>query len=259
MSLYEIAYDELASIYDEDPYRWRKGPDIVLWRFLRSNECIQTRLFVLDLCCGTGIQLLRNEEYWKDRSDINFVGLDLSFPMLIRAKNRLSLTRLVQGDGLDLPFADNSLGYISFQLAFHMFHDKERLLEELKRVLRPEGLLSILTADPWKTPNLWIYEYFPAIQKADEERFWPIRLLQTRLTSLGFVVNKQITQSNSHLTIIEAYGFASQRHHSSQFYTITEEDYHAGLSKLRSDCNKNPHKVLRVECCEVLLTARKLR
>jgi demethylmenaquinone methyltransferase / 2-methoxy-6-polyprenyl-1,4-benzoquinol methylase len=93
----------------------------------------------LDLCCGTGdlaIELSREAR-------AHVLGSDFCHPMLTAAKQKSSLP-FFEADGLQLPLADSSLDLITIAFGFRNFANYERGLAELRRVLRPGGMLAVL-------------------------------------------------------------------------------------------------------------------
>jgi ubiquinone/menaquinone biosynthesis C-methylase UbiE len=98
---------------------------------------------ILDCGCGYGRLLseLAKSEQW------DVVGTDFSVGMLKRCTADGSrLFRLVQSDGRMLPFRDRSFdGVLLFTLLTCMPWDSQQreLLSEVKRVLRPRGLVYI--------------------------------------------------------------------------------------------------------------------
>lgn len=99
----------------------------------------------LDLCCGTGDIGFRAEGA---RPGARVVGLDFTFPMLTVARQRGrtagSLARFVQGDALNLPFADRSFEAISVGYGLRNLADIPRGLAEMRRVLAPGGRAVVL-------------------------------------------------------------------------------------------------------------------
>jgi SAM-dependent methyltransferase/uncharacterized protein YbaR (Trm112 family) len=102
---------------------------------------------VLDLACGTGVftrPLARQA-----RGIV--VGLDLSWPMLFRARRLLEREGLqnivlMRGTAFRLPFIASTFRYINCCGALHLFDQPESALKEIERVLHPEGYLSVQTA-----------------------------------------------------------------------------------------------------------------
>lgn len=98
---------------------------------------------VLDVCCGTGAQVL---EY--GRRGLIATGIDISPGMLnIAARNRMKQKAVnvsfQLADATNLPFLDGSFDYASICLGLH---DKakltrDRVLCELKRVVKQYGAL----------------------------------------------------------------------------------------------------------------------
>lgn len=91
---------------------------------------------VLDLACGDGtlVRLLGSRA----------LGIDLSGAELSRAGSRV-----VRGRAQELPFADGSFDAVTCQLAFMLFDDVARVVDELARVLRPGGrFLALLGGGP---------------------------------------------------------------------------------------------------------------
>jgi ubiquinone/menaquinone biosynthesis C-methylase UbiE len=112
---------------------------------------------VIDICCGTGAQVL---EY--GRHGINATGIDIDPRMLkTAAKNRTESSAgnisFQLADAAALPFPDGSFDYASVSLALH---DKEkdlrsRIVKEMMRVVKKGGYLVIIDYNvplPW---HIW--------------------------------------------------------------------------------------------------------
>ncbi len=96
-----------------------------------------------------------------------FIGVDLSFPHALRA-HRSSNAPVVQADGQRLPFPNDSADIVvSFQVIEHVWSDRA-FLQEVRRVLRPGGLLLVSTPEasgrvlpgqmPWNEEHLREYD-----------------------------------------------------------------------------------------------------
>ncbi|MFZ4263302.1 class I SAM-dependent methyltransferase [Sphingobacterium sp. HJSM2_6] len=103
---------------------------------------------VLDIGCGAGnydVKLLEK------LNPIDFTLLDLSMPMLIRAKQRidqinLGKTTCLQGDFRTIPLADNHFDVIIATAVLHHLRDDqdwELAFEKLHRCLKPGGSIWI--------------------------------------------------------------------------------------------------------------------
>jgi demethylmenaquinone methyltransferase/2-methoxy-6-polyprenyl-1,4-benzoquinol methylase len=109
------------------------------WRRLAAREVVWPGDRVLDACCGTGELAVEAE-----RRGGRVVGLDFSARMLERARRKSGTIEWVQGDVLELPFADAEFDAATVGFGVRNFADLERGLRELGRVLRPGGRIAVL-------------------------------------------------------------------------------------------------------------------
>ena len=131
-----VNYDEIAHLYDAQPYRVRPAdPELLAFADQRASA----DLAVLDIGCGTGNQLIANRSAlpraW-------CVGLDRSVGMLRQARGKAPRIAWVEGDGAVLPFPAGSFDFVYCQFAFHHIDDKAGMLRAAFRVLHPYGRLS---------------------------------------------------------------------------------------------------------------------
>ncbi len=74
------------------------------------------------------------------------VGTDSGFEMLQVAKRDIPQTQFVQADlEKEIPFKDNSFTKIGSILVYGYLTDREKALQEMIRILKPEGLIGIVT------------------------------------------------------------------------------------------------------------------
>jgi demethylmenaquinone methyltransferase/2-methoxy-6-polyprenyl-1,4-benzoquinol methylase len=148
--------DPTRANLDKQPFDVAKMFDTVAKRYDLVNDLLalgQTRIwrkavlnaidpaagdFVLDLAAGTGT----SSEPLHRRGAI-VIPCDFSLGMLKVGKKRLSHLPFVAGDGLNLPFADNSFNAVTISFGLRNLHNTERGLEELLRVTKPGGKLVI--------------------------------------------------------------------------------------------------------------------
>jgi len=119
--------------------RWRRKVSDELGSILGDQEAR-----ILDVACGTGdlsIEL-------RSGNAAKVTGTDFCRPMLEIADKKsenLSLgIPFVEGDGMNLSFADGEFDAVTIAFGLRNFANWERGLEELQRVLRPGGKLVIL-------------------------------------------------------------------------------------------------------------------
>jgi len=114
---------------------------------------------VLDLCCGTGdlvFGLLR-----RDRS-LHVTGIDFCAPMLERARERAhrahSSASFLEGDVVQLPFADETFDGATMGFSLRNVVDIDAVLRETLRVLRPGR--RFVNLDVSKAPNPTFKRFF---------------------------------------------------------------------------------------------------
>lgn len=116
------------------------------WRTVRSVAPVLKRpdARVMDLCCGTGDLMLA----LAGGRRAGVYGSDFCHPMLVEAGRKSDACGagcvLFEADALRLPLADSSFDLITVAFGFRNFANYRKGLEELRRVLRPGGMLAIL-------------------------------------------------------------------------------------------------------------------
>ncbi|MFN8574769.1 MAG: lysylphosphatidylglycerol synthase domain-containing protein [Gemmatimonadaceae bacterium] len=125
----------------------------------------------LDLGCGLGLQAasLRKRGY-------TVVGLDPSVGLLAVGQRRLGASPVIAGSALQLPFADNSLGFVYTIGVLHHLPGREAqrtALAEIARVLKPGGLFLVHESNP-RNPMFRFYMgyLFPILKSIDEGTEW---------------------------------------------------------------------------------------
>ncbi len=104
---------------------------------------------VLDVATGTADFAIALKRY-APRADV--IGMDFSEAMLTIGRDKVAAQgldiRLEQGDGLALPYLENSFDTITIAYGFRNFADYQQGLTEFARVLRPGGRLVMLEFPP---------------------------------------------------------------------------------------------------------------
>jgi len=130
-----------------------------------------TQGLALDLGTGPGyvaVELVR----WQ--SGLKVIGLDLAAHMVEKASHYAAWTgfgdRILwpQADGHRLPFADNSFDLVVSSFAVHHWADPLRILNEIARVLKPQGryYLADLCREATTFQRLFAYASIPALSLA---------------------------------------------------------------------------------------------
>lgn len=122
--------------------RWRARTAKELQPILERADAL-----VLDLCCGTGDLAFT----FARRAKARIVGVDFSHTMLVRAKEKSEFASaknwripFFEADALRLPFADTSFDLVTTAFGFRNLANYQAGLQEISRVLKPEGMVGIL-------------------------------------------------------------------------------------------------------------------
>jgi len=97
---------------------------------------------VLDLGCGAGLDLYFYAKSVGSKGKV--YGLDISTDMLKKAKNNMKSVgidnvEIVCGSSDHLPFKDNFFNVVASNGIYNLSPDKEKVLKEVYRVLKPGG------------------------------------------------------------------------------------------------------------------------
>jgi len=118
---------------------------------------------ILDIATGTGDLALMMSTLAPEK----IIGLDISEGMLSVGKEKISKAQLndkiemVVGDSEDIPYADNTFDAITVSFGVRNFVNLDKGLGEIRRVLKPGGILVILeTSNPTKFPFKQGYKFY---------------------------------------------------------------------------------------------------
>lgn len=134
----------LGRIFDSDLRRKMQSPGKVIQR-----SGIQKGMQVLEVGCGSGAITTFVARAVGNKG--NVYALDIQPEMLQQLENKLSQPenkdiiniKLIESSAYDLPFDDNSLDLVFMVTVFGEIPDHNKALQEIKRVLKPGGILAI--------------------------------------------------------------------------------------------------------------------
>jgi SAM-dependent methyltransferase len=137
-----VSFDQAAGFYD-DTRRFSAGASVAqtaqLLDVLRSTDGP-----TLEIGIGTGRVALPLVA-----SGQRLVGVDLSFAMLARLREKAPVEPpIVQADATLLPFRDGTFGAALVAHVLHLVSDWRVVVAELRRVVRPGGVLLVTRGRP---------------------------------------------------------------------------------------------------------------
>jgi SAM-dependent methyltransferase len=219
-------YEPLAARYDEDRAKFSYSQDDVIAELLATRRSV----CVVDVGCGTGRWLEAQRDLFSD-PQLTLFGVDPSAAMLAEA-GRKAIANLVIAPAEYLPFASATVDYIVSAYCFHHFTDKERALDEVRRVLTAGGVFRVNNIEPFSAQGGWLYELFPETVAIDAARFWSPSRLGEGLEQRGFAVDIEIDSESQEIPAAEALADAERRV-ISQLAVLDDAAYARGLARLR--------------------------
>lgn len=150
----------MSQLFDDwpDPYeQWFQTPIGALVKTVELEWVMnllkpQVAERILDAGCGSGIFTQPITE-----QGARITGVDISQPMLERARKRLPQHEFLAADICDLPFANEAFDKTVSITALEFIENGEQAIAELFRVTKPGGLVVVATLNrlsPWATRRI---------------------------------------------------------------------------------------------------------
>lgn len=127
-----------------------------------ENIPIRTGDHILDLGCGEGRHTLGA---YQQLNKTRIVGVDLSYKGVSTAKQRFTeyftdnnksqSCTFIQSDGTCLPFPEQSFDHVICSEVLEHIHDYRKILDEISRVLKPGGTLTVSVPRAWPEKICW--------------------------------------------------------------------------------------------------------
>jgi demethylphylloquinol methyltransferase len=165
-------YDIFSNFYDAFIQLHSRGDKDDTREFLVESACLGNRPSprIIDICCGTGSVILAFKERYPESEAI---GYDFSPGMLRKAREKDGSGRVkfVEGDAAALPFDDCSFDVVTCSHALYELkgESRERALREMKRVVRPDGLVLIMEHEVPRRPLIRLLFYIRMLSMGSED------------------------------------------------------------------------------------------
>jgi 2-polyprenyl-3-methyl-5-hydroxy-6-metoxy-1,4-benzoquinol methylase len=108
---------------------------------------------VLDVGCGNGIYF---EKIQQQKLELDYIGLDLLESMLQNHPLKHEGGKLTLSDAQDMPFEEDSFDLVMANHMLHHIEDMDKAISEIRRILKPGGLLVIATNSMNTMPELQV-------------------------------------------------------------------------------------------------------
>ncbi|MCL6602389.1 MAG: demethylmenaquinone methyltransferase [Paenibacillus sp.] len=157
-------FESIAGNYDimNDILSFRRHK---AWRkFAMKKMAMKQGDYAVDLCCGTCDWSITMAETTQTGS---VIGLDFSAGMLevgqrkVKERQLEDRISLVQGNAMNLPFEDHTFDYATIGFGLRNVPDLVQVLNEMKRVVKPGGMVVCLElSKPTTQPFKGVYYFY---------------------------------------------------------------------------------------------------
>lgn len=152
---------------------------------IKPGDCI------LDIGCGSGRILL---PLAAKNPKSKFIGVDISKEMLDSLNKDISkgqvdnVTALEHDANYKLPFVDKQFDSVILYHSYHIIQNKDYIAKEIRRVLKPKGILLIATTSHTQLATTLNYKYIPEMLQKEFERTPDITDVSKVFRQIGFRV-----------------------------------------------------------------------
>ena len=140
-------YDKMNSVISFNQHKkWRDD--------IMRRMAVRKGAKALDVCCGTADWTIALAKAVGASGEVT--GLDFSESMLEAGKDKVKPfpnISLIQGNAMELPFPDETFDYVTIGFGLRNVPDYEKVLSEMKRVLKPGGMIACLDTSHPELPG----------------------------------------------------------------------------------------------------------
>lgn len=112
---------------------------ILVDQFKNMNKKTRKQYRVLDVGCGDGVMIADLQQNGLLTKNIKLSAVDLLKVNIYTAKNRKLKASFKIGDAQKLPYKNNSFDFIYSWMVIEHVSDPNKMMQEIKRVLKPDG------------------------------------------------------------------------------------------------------------------------
>ncbi len=218
-------YDEARRLPDETITRW-------LNRIAHYTEVMPLKTIV-DLGCGTGRFTLPLQARFK-----NLVfGIDPSRKMLEKIEDTKNIA-LIQACAEHLPITDHTADMVFCSQVFHHLRDEHAALDEITRILIPNGLFCIRNSTVENLDSVLYLKFFPRAYR-DDHTLLPARNdILALVPKHGFTLNDMETVcqkfARTHVELLDKIRLRAL----SDLALLPDNEFKDGLRALETYCTQ---------------------
>jgi ubiquinone/menaquinone biosynthesis C-methylase UbiE len=211
-------------------------------------------LAILDLGSGTGRFSPRLAEHF----GAAVIGVEPSEKMRGLAEESSVHPRVtyLAGSAEKIPLADETCDFAFMSMILHHIDDLERCCDELRRVLKPGGLVFIRSSFGGRLNSVCYYQYFPRGKEIDDGRLPDLAETERTFSGSGFETVALETIRQEIDVGLKAHYERIKTRSLSTFEFLSEEEIQAGLRAMKeaADREEEPRPVM--EAIDLLVLKR---
>jgi ubiquinone/menaquinone biosynthesis C-methylase UbiE len=186
---------------------------------------------VIDLGCGTG----RFTEPLAEQLGVSVIGVDPSQKMLQEAARHTRSRRVAyrEGSAEAIPVGANVAAFIFMSNAIHHVTRLDQALQEMRRVLYPQGIVFIRNYSVENLPSLPYLQCFPEAMHISQEMLWPRSMMVEHFTARGFALLSQGTVRQEASPNVASYLRKIESRVYSDLTLISEEAFARGIARMQ--------------------------
>lgn len=190
---------------------------------------------LIDLGCGTG----RFSEPLSSQLRVPVIGVDPSLKMLGEAtgESRPDTIEYREGTAEDIPVPDNFATLIFMSNAIHHIVDIGTALQEIKRALKPKGIIFIRNYSIENLQSLLYMPFFPDAFRFSQQMLWSREALINNFVEKRFTLITQGTVNQISSPDVETYIKKIESRVYSDLALISDEAFNSGINKLKKFCS----------------------
>ncbi|HRV94612.1 MAG TPA: methyltransferase domain-containing protein [Anaerolineae bacterium] len=222
-----VNYNKISHIYDDV-----RQADIELITHFLAELDLNDAATILDIGCGTG----NHTDLLQKVTHSHVYGIEPSAGMLSRARQKNRHVVFQSGDAAHIPFDDDYFDFVYMTDVIHHVPDINSMFAEIKRVLKTNGNVCIVTQSHHQIEQRPIVQFFPGTASVDKARYPDIDQIvaQAAAQSLKFIKttvlyeNQAIELGPEFLELVKKKGY-------SMLHLIADEEYDEGVKRLETE------------------------
>jgi SAM-dependent methyltransferase len=227
-----VNYDQISQVYDAV-----RRADVELVEAFRREVPLDEPVRVLDLGCGTG----NYADLVQRATGAVVCGVEPSAGMLEKARQKNAALVLKQGNAASIPFEKAQLDFVYMTDVIHHVPDLRAMFAEIRRVLRPEGKICIVTQSHAQIALRPIARFFPGTVQVDQSRYPDIPAIIGAAQACGFALLREETLFADQPVVLGADFLELVRNKGySMLHVIPKAEYKAGLRTLETQIASGP-------------------